>query len=159
MEFKLCDNFKINRLNCCTKGDTLTAEDFTLIKTKHKKYNNLVPSNHDYIFLKVLDNGEIISVVGKLLPYFGLKSKDLLGKPLNKITKCQPLFNDYIEPLFLACMEKNSAYQFDFELKGQKFSCSLFPCSIPVDITSVDIVIRPSHDVLTAGEKDSFILE
>ena len=159
MEIKLCDNFKINKLVCCIKNkEVLTEADFKLIKTKHKKYKQLVPKHTDYIFLKILDTGEIISVVGKLLSFFNLKSKHLLHKFINDIDKCSSLFSEFISPLFDSCLEKNLAYQFDFELKNKRFSCSLYPCSIPDEITSVDIVIRYSHNILT-GDTSKFILD
>ena len=117
-----------------------------------------MPRNYDYIFLKVLDTSQIISATGKLLNFFNLKDKDLIGKKLEEVKKCQPLFADYIEPLFNSCLENNLAYQFDFEVREKKFSCTLYPCPIPQDIVSIDIVIRPSHNYLTTKEKDEFIL-
>ena len=159
-EFKLCDKFEIKKNICCIKKTThLSESDFKLIKTKHKKYQKLVPAYHDYIFLKVLDNQEIISAVGDLLKFFKLKEKDLVGKLLNDVTKCQILFNDFILPLFESCLENNSAYQFDFEVSNRKFSCSLYPCYIPDDIASVDIVIRHSHHALNETNKEQFKIE
>jgi len=158
-EIKLCDSFKINRIFCCSKKNkVLSEDDFKLIKTKHKKYKKLVPKNYDYIFLKVLDDSKIISATGKLMSFFTLKEKDLLDKKLEDVKKCQPLFSEYIEPLFNSCLENNLAYQFDFEVKEKKFSCSLYPCHIPNDIVSIDIVIRPSHNYMTNREKNQFIL-
>lgn len=158
-EFKICDSLKINKIFCCTKNNIpLSEEDFKLIKTKQKKYKKLVPRNYDYIFFKVLDTGQIISVSGKLMNFFDLKEKDILYKNLEEVKKCQPLFCEYIEPLFYSCLENNLAYQFDFEIKERKFSCSLYPCPIPNDIVSIDIVIRPSHNYLTNKDKEDLIL-
>lgn len=160
LEFKLCEKFEIKKNICCIKkSETLTESDFKLIKTKHKKYPKLVPSHHDYIFLKVLNNHEIISVVGDLLKFFKLKTKDLMGKTLDSVSKCQPLFSDFILPLFESCLTNVSAYQFDFEVLNKKFSCSLYPCYIPDDIASVDIVIRPSHHTLTNKNKERFKID
>lgn len=159
-EFKLCDKFEIKKNICCIKkNESLADTEFKLIKTKHKKYPKLVPVNREYFFLKVLDNQEIISVVGDLLKFFKLKPKDLLHQTLSEISKCQPLFNDFILPLFESCLENDSAYQFDFEVKDKKFSCSLYPCYISNDISSVDIVIRPSHNTLTKDSNDQFKIE
>ena len=161
IEFKLCDKFEIKKIICCLqKSENLTEEDFKLIRTKQTRYPRLVPRNHEYIFFKVLDTGEIISVVGKLLPFFKLKSKDLLHKNLTDICKCQPLFAEFIEPLFKSCLEKSSSYQFDFEVKNKKFSCSLYPCYIAEDIASVDIIIRHSHNSLADNtNNDQYILD
>lgn len=159
LEFKLCEKFEIKKISCCMrKKEILTEEDFKLIKTKHKKYQKLIPKNHEYLFLKVLDSGYIISSVGELLNFFKLKPKDLNNKSLEEVSKCQPLFNDFIQPLFESCLEKEQAYQFDFEVKNKKFSCSLYPCYIPDDIASVDIVIRPSHHAILNKNNDRFIL-
>jgi hypothetical protein len=160
IKVNICPNFKIGKIkfNFCTeKKEQFTEADFKLIKTKHKKYKQLVPKNNNYIYLKVLDTGEIISVIGHLLPFFNLKSIHLLKKHLNDIDKCAALFSEFIHPLYESCLEKNLAYQFDFELKTKRFSCSLYPCSVAEEITSVDIVIRYSHNVLT-NDTSKFIL-
>ena len=160
VEFKICDNFKIGKIKfnfCGGKKEQFTEADFKLIKTKHKKYKQLVPKNNNYIYLKVLDTGEIISILGGLLPFFNLKSKYLLKKQLGAVDKCTVLFSEFISPLYESCLEKNLAYQFDFELKNKRFSCSLYPCSIGDEITSVDIAIRYSHNILT-NDTSSFIL-
>jgi hypothetical protein len=160
LEFKLCEKFEIKKIICCIKKtERLTESDFKLIKTKHKKYPELVPVHHNYIFLKVLSSHEIISAVGDLLKFFKLNIKDLVGKTLIDVSKCQPLFSDFILPLFESCLENDSAYQFDFEVGDKKFSCSLYPCYIPGDIASTDIVIRPSHHALTKLNKNEFKID
>lgn len=159
VEIKLCDNFKISKLTCCPKkSSSFTDEDFKLIKAKQKKYHNLIPRKEDYIFLKVLYSGEIIAAVGKLLDAFHLKKEDLINKNLEDVSKCQVLFSDYIEPLFYSCLEKELAYQFDFKIKQKHYSCSIYPCSIPEEISSVDIVIRPSHNTEIENNTDKFAL-
>lgn len=159
IEIKLCDSFKISKLSCFPKQScSFSEQDFKLIKTKQKKYTNLIPKKEDYIFLKVLHGGEIISAVGKLLNLFKLKQQDLINKNLEDVSKCQVLFSDYIEPLFYSCLDNGVAYQFDFKIKNKYFSCSLYPCSLPDEISSVDIVIRPSHNTEVETNTDKFIL-
>lgn len=163
LEFKLCENFKISKIICSCKKtpEPIVETDLKLIKTGHKKYKELVPKSKKYIYLKILDTGEIISVIGKLITFFNLKTKDLLHKKLGDIEKCSILFSDFISPLFDSCVEKNLAYQFDFELKKKRFSCSLYPCQIPEEedilISSVDIVIRYSHNIIST-DTNKFIL-
>ena len=158
LEINMCKNFKINRVSfCVNKRERLTREDFKLIKGKHRKYKKLVPNHKEYIFLKVLDTGKIISAIGNLLKTFKLKEKDLVNKNFEEIEECSTLFLDFIEPLFNSCLENETAYQFDFTLKDKKYSCSLYPCPIP-DIVSVDIVIRPSQNAMVDKDTSKFVL-
>jgi len=158
LEINMCKNFRINKVNfCVNKKEKLTSEDFKLIKSKQRRYKKLVPNHKEYIFLKVLDNGMIISAVGKLLATFKLKEKDLINKHFDGLNQCRSLFLDFIEPLFNSCLEKGIAYQFDFLLKEKKYSCSLYPCPIP-DIVSVDIVIRPSQNTVVDNNTEKFEL-
>ena len=159
LEVNFCKSIKINKLNFCIKSKSkLNEEEFKLIKSKHRKYKKLVPSNNEYMFLKVLDNGMIISAVGELLKFFQLKTKDLVNKYISDLEKCQVFFDDFICPLFYSCLENKTAYQFDFEIKNKKFSCSLYPCPIPEEILSIDIVIRPSTNHISDKNTDSFVL-
>lgn len=157
-EFKFCDKFEIKKITFCSKKTNQINEyDFKLVKANHKKYASLIPRNNNYIFFKVLVTKEIISVNGNLMSFFSFKEKDFKGKTLGEIKKYQMLFTDFIEPLFDSCLEKDSAYQFDFELKNKKFSCSLYPCYIPnSSIASVDIIIRYSQHSIITKNKDQF---
>lgn len=148
--FKLCDNFKVSNLVCsCCRKDKRSKEDeieFELVSNEEKKYHNLIPANDKYIYLKILDTTEIIAVGGELLSIFNLTSKDLINMKTDEITKCKDFFNDYLTPLIRSCIDDGEAYEFDFStnIHSHIFTCSLYPCSIPEKINSVDIVIRYS---------------
>jgi hypothetical protein len=136
----------------------MKREDFELLKTNKKKFNNLVPSHDEYLFIKILNDGRIISIVGGLGKFFSMNSKNFLNKKLSDVKKNHILFNDFIEPLFNACIPEASAYQFDFMTKDKKFSCSLYPCLMPGELSSVDIVIRPLKSIAIA-DIHQYILE
>lgn len=156
-QISLCQEFNLftKFINCCRKNkDNNSEEDFRLIKTIPKKYIELVPRYHDYIYLKILKSGKIISVSGGLLKFFNLKTKDLLNINLNEIRKCTILFEEYIGPLFESCLEKNISYQFIFKFKKKIFSCSLYPCWVPDKLCSIDIVMRPYQNTINNNEDD-----
>ena len=148
--FKICEELKISNLNCvcCKKKIKNSNLRFSLISNEEKKYTNLIPNNKEYIFLKILENREIIAVSGDLINQFGLKPKDLLTKKIQEIEKCKELINDYIGELFDSCLEEGEAYEFDFStnIHSNIFTCSMYPCSIPGRISSVDVVIRYSKE-------------
>jgi hypothetical protein len=162
IEFKFCENIKLsNTFFCCRKKKVTNEEDeeeVILIKTVHQKYQELLPRNKKYIFIKILKNNEIIFVKGKLLAFFNLEINDFKNKQLINIIKLQQLFIDYINPLFLTCVKNNLTYQFDFQYKNKKFSCSFYPCLVLNKVCSVDIIIRNSQHTFNSTNISQFVI-
>jgi hypothetical protein len=151
--FRLCEKmkFKLTFSFCARKNEEIQYEEeeesIILLNAHHKNYTSFVP-NTNYLFLKILSNEKIIAVSGDLLEFFDLKTEDLLYKKINYIIKRQDLFIDCIEPLFCSCLKQKLTYQFDFEFKNRKFSCSIYPCLVLKKLLSVDIVIRNSQNII-----------
>ena len=98
--FKCCDNFNIKKMFFSCKGSKKKKEKkkkhkcnllFDLVDSTPKKYNNLVPPEN-FLYLKILKNGKIISISGDYLEEFNLKKEDLLNKKLENIKCCTELF-------------------------------------------------------------------
>jgi len=161
IEFKFCENIKLSNTFFCCKKKKVTNDDddeIILIKTVHQKYQELLPRNKNYIFIKILKNNEIIFVKGELLSFFNLLEEDFKNKNLGNINKQQQLFIDYINPLFLTCVKNNLTYQFDFQYKNKNFSCSFYPCLILNKVCSVDIIIRKSQHTFNSTNISHFVI-
>ena len=55
---KCCDTFSISKvfLSCKRKEPDNNELTFELIESSHKKFDDLIPSNQDYLYLKILNN-------------------------------------------------------------------------------------------------------
>ena len=163
VNIKCCDTFSISKIFfSCKKKEIDTNElTFELIESPHKKFDDLILSNQDYLYLKILKNKKIISVEGNYIKKLFMTKEDLLNKKLDSINKCSELFGEYILPLFETSIENGEAYQFDFKtsIENKIMACSLYPCSIPGAIASVDVVIRNSPPIKNKLKLDSFVIE
>ena len=58
-------------------------------------------------------------------------------------------------------IKKGEAYQFLFNTTQDEnpLVCSLYPCSIPGSISSVDIVVRQPQDIIEKSRISDFILK
>jgi len=154
----ICENFNISKLNCiCRKNkedDHICPNEieFDLIKSEKKRYSELIPNEDNYLYLKIIKNETIIALSGETFLELPFEEKDVINKKLSEIKIYPVFFIDYIRPLFLTSMEKGEAYQFDFRtnITERLLTCSIYPCSMPGAISSCDIVIRYSHQVLNS---------
>lgn len=166
--FKCCDNFNIKKMFFSCKGSKKKKKKkdknkcnvlFDLVDSTPKKYNNLVP-HENFLYMKVIKNGKIISVSGDYLEEFDIKKHDLLNKKLNHVDCCFELFSDYVQPLFEECLKNSESYQFNFKTNQSNtvYSCSLHPCNIPEQVASVDVVFRHSHQKINKKRMSKYIL-
>lgn len=164
--FNICQNFKIGKLICNCKSnnehDTINPRDvdFELIKSNQIKFDNLIPSNDDYLFFKINSDETIISVAGNGFEEMPLKNEDILNKKLKHLTIYKIFFQDYIRPLFMDSINKGEAFQFEFltNITDRKFICSLYPCSMPNVISSCDVVIRHNHGSIGRDDIRDYVL-
>lgn len=164
-----CDNLNINSLSCRCSKNQLEEEDvtrhgiitFTLVNIEQRKFNNLIPDNENYIYMKILSNEVIFNASSKPFIEMPLESNEIVGKKILEVEKYPILFADYIRPLFLASIENGKSFQFTFHtnINDRLLSCNMYPCSIPLkNINSCDIVIRYSHHGITGNDISKFIL-
>ena len=158
LEVKICERFKINKLTCfeCKKLTNVSEKDFKLVRQKQRRYKNLIPYDGNYAYLKVLYDGNILAYAGNIFKKFGI-SKKILQKSMNDLRKSHILFREYIGPVFEQMLKDSEAYQFDFKVKDEGYSCCLYPCPIVSESISVDIVIRISQHITTDEIKDFLI--
>ena len=148
-----CYNFNISKLNCNCKNteneEDIKPEDveFTLKESEKICYNDLLPINEEYMYIKILKNEKIIALIGDPLIEIPLEPEDIINKKLTDVTVFSTLFIDYIRPFFLNAVDRGEAYQFIFQtnITHRNIVCSIYPCSVPGAITSCDIVLRYSH--------------
>jgi len=161
----LCQNFTISKLSCgCSKqkendGEINPSEvEFTLIETKRISYTELIPNNDNYTYLKILKDEKIVAISGEFLLEMPLKKEEILDKKLYEINIYPVFFIDYIRPLFLNAIDKGEAYQFAFHtnITSRNITCSIYPCSLPGNISSCDVVIRYNHQVITDRSISNF---
>ena len=105
------------------------------------KFKDLLPSNGNYMYLKVLNNGKILISRGKFVKtLFNLKNIE------NKFISDVKIefFNDYIDALLEKVKEDHTAYQFNFQYKDDiiLYSCSIYPCMVYEECKSFDIIVR-----------------
>lgn len=163
--FKFCDNFKISRLIFnCNRGSYETDElEFHLLKQKGDQYafTSMLPESNNYLYLKVDELGKIISIEGDYTTRFGIKRKHFIRTYLEEAPYLTEFFIDFIKPLHDRSINKGEAYQFLFNTSQDEnpLVCSLYPCSIPGNISSVDIVIRQPQNVIEKSRINDFILK
>ena len=119
-------------------------DDIMLVKCDGRHtFEDFLPSKDDYLYMKVLSNGKIISVKGKYLwKIFKLTKRKVKNKPLLDINR--EFFKDYLQVLLQKAKDENSAYQFGFQYKDdlEVILCSIYPCMVYEECKSFDIVIR-----------------
>lgn len=162
--FKLCDNFRISRLifNCNGRRNTEDLE-FHLLNQDEKKYSfsNILPESNNYLYLKIDKNGKVISIEGDYMKKFKLKRQKIIKKYLEEIDTVPQFFIDFVKPLQEMSIEKGEAYQFLFNSNHDEnpLVCSLYPCSIPGHVSSVDVVVRQPQDIIERDRMNNFILK
>ena len=184
--FKCCDNFNISKMlfSCKGKGkgkgegknknknknknnkrDSFCEEEdacvFNLVKSEHTTFKDFIPpTSKNYMYLKILSSGKIISMSGDYYKKLLMKPEEIINKKISSLTTGKTLFVDFITPLFEACVKNSEAYQFNFKCSdnGKTMSCSLYPCPIPGSISSVDVVIRNNKEALNIVDPNDFII-
>lgn len=162
----ICENFNISKLNCnCRKNNEPEhicphEVEFELIKSEQKRYSELIPTDDNYLYLKIIKNETVIALSGETFLEMPFEESDILNKKISEIKIYPVFFIDYIKPLFLTSMEKGEAYQFDFRtnITERLLTCSLYPCSMPGAISSCDIVIRYAHQAISRTRISEFAL-
>lgn len=136
-------------------ASTRKDEIIVLVENEQIQFENLVPKHLEYLYLKILKNKKILFAFGKLMDNFGMTDEDFNGIDICSISKYSELFGGCICPLISKTLDQGTAYQFCFKLGSSKrlFCCSIYPCYIPEQISSVDCVIRP----VISGFKPSLI--
>lgn len=165
----ICENFKISKLACICKNNkeedeispSTEIEFYLLAGGDKRKFNDLIPSNDNYLFFKINNDETVISISGESFIEMPLNKEDILNKKLKNIEIYHIFFQDYIRPLFLNSIIKGEAYQFDFKtnITSKKMSCCIYPCSIPGMISSCDVVIRYNHDTIDHGRVSEFTIK
>ena len=120
-------------------------DDIILVKSDNIfKFKNLVPQNKEYMYLKVLNNGKILTAKGNFLKSI-FKLKNVENKNIYDI-KIE-FFNDYLNALLDKVREEHCAFQFNFQYKEDitLYSCSIYPCMVYDDCKSFDVVIRKNN--------------
>lgn len=163
-ELNICP-FKFNNgkfIFCRTKEKDdeppkILDKDFRLIKRRQRRYKNLIPYDGNFAYLKILFDGNILCYTGyDLLESFGVQ-KEYLSKSLNDAKKCHILFREYIGPVFEECIKDGEIYQFDFSVNDEEYSCCIYPCPLPMEYISVDVVIRLSQHITSEEIKDFIV--
>ena len=159
----LCNNFKISKIFFfCGRNKESSDLEFELIKQdENLGFHNLLPESDNYLYMKVDKYEKVIAVEGEYLKKFKMKRCDILNEYIYNIRKNQIFFLDFIKPLLEMSLEKGEAYQFMFKINTEKQNlvCSLYPCYIPDNITSVDIVIRSPQAIKSDRNLPSFIIQ
>lgn len=120
-------------------------DDIVLVKSDNiYKFKDLLPTNRDYMYLKVISNGKILISRGKFVKTI-FKLRNIEKKFISDL-KIE-FFNDYIDALLEKVKYENSAYQFNFQYKDNimLYSCSIYPCMVYEECKSFDIIIRKNH--------------
>lgn len=120
-------------------------DDIVLVKSDNiYKFKDLLPTNRDYMYLKVISNGKILISRGKFVKTI-FKLRNIEKKFISDL-KIE-FFNDYINALLEKVKYENSAYQFNFQYKDNimLYSCSIYPCMVYEECKSFDIIIRKNH--------------
>lgn len=158
MNFNCCESINISSINFNCGRESGEEIEFNLInqESKQYKFDNLLPDNDKYLYIKILKNGKVICLEGGLIKVFHMKKKDILDVYLKDIKTQKEFFLDFISPLFEISIEKGDSFQFMFTNSKieEELVCSIYPCCIPGDkITSIDIVVRsPKNKILNTGK-------
>lgn len=119
-------------------------DDIMLVKCNGRHtFVDFLPSSEDYMYMKVLSNGKIISAKGRYLrKIFRLYKRNVKNKSLLDINR--EFFNEYLATLLQKAKDENSAYQFGFQYKDdlELILCSIYPCMVYEECQSFDVVIR-----------------
>lgn len=134
-------------------------DDIILVRCSGRHtFIDLLPTTEDYMYMKVLSNGKIISVKGKYLwKIFRLTKRSVKNKAVVDINR--EFFNEYLATLLQKVKEESSAYQFGFQHKDdlEVILCSIYPCMVYEDCQSFDIVIRKIGSRSRSEELKQFI--
>ena len=117
--------------------------DINLIRSERTLlYDSLVPTN-DFLYLKILDTGRILISTGNISKsVFNKSNKWFTSKNLVDIN--MEFFSDYILNMLQRVTEDQSAYQFNFQHKGNvmTYVCCIYPCMAYDQCKSFDVIIR-----------------
>lgn len=162
-EVNICPlKFNISKFICCKKNaddeNRITDADFKLVKRKQRRYKNLIPYDGKFIYIKLLFNGDILCYKDgdDLLKKLGI-DEEKLKKNIHELEITYVLFREYIGPVFQQCLKDRQIYQFDFIATKVDYSCCVYPCPMPNNGISVDVVIRHSQHI-TSDEIKDFVL-
>ena len=120
-------------------------DDIVLVRSDNIfKFKDIVPSNKEYMYLKILNNGKIFLTKGNFL-YSIFKLKKIENKGVSDVNR--EFFNDYLSNLLEKVKEENTAYQFNFQYKDEiiLYSCSIYPCMVYEECKSFDIIVRKNN--------------
>lgn len=136
------------------------GEPITLIETEQIHFESLLPTHPEYLYLKILKNRVVLCATGGLMDDLQMIDKDFIGVDLCLIGKNTELFGGCICPLVSKTLDQGTAYQFCFKLGSSErlFCCSIYPCSIPGQISSADCVIRPVINGFRPSLIEKFVL-
>ena len=153
LNLSCCQNLNFSKFSFCknkpkTESSSLPiGKTITLVESDHIKFDSLLPDHKDYILIKILRNEKIVSAEGDFMNDLGMEKSDFIENTLSSLAKNRELFGDFIFPLFKKINETGLMYQFCFKVDNnpRPMCCSLYPCSTPGLIASVDCVIRPAR--------------
>ena len=117
--------------------------DIVLVKSDNiYKYKYFIPSNNEYMFLKILSTGRILLSKGTYLKSLFKLKHSLEEKNLIDI-KIE-FFNDYLYNIIEKIKQDHTAYQFSFQYKDKldMFTCSVYPCLVYDECKSFDVIVR-----------------
>ena len=156
LHLHLCENFSIKQI-LLGWAKKKKKEKYSLVEKHLIIYEELIPIDEDYMYLKVLKNEIIISLNGNLMNFFNIKKNTYINKKISKIKKDNELVDEYLFPLFVDCIEDGEIYQFVVKFNDDElYSCTLYPCFLnSLDISSVDIIVRKYKHTM---DKDKFKL-
>jgi hypothetical protein len=166
LNFKLCENFSISQIICCRRKkkkkneEDILGKSVTLMDLETIMFDSLLPSHNEYLYLKILENGVIISVEGDFMSDIDMEKTDFIGKNISSLEKNTELFRTYITPIFKRVLERNIPYQVCFKLNSQArvFCCTIHPCTVFNSVSSVDCIVRPAVFSVSKDEIDQFAI-
>lgn len=96
------------------------------------------------IYIKILKNGTIFNIKGKLkdIPY---SSKKIENYNFDNVKEHYIFFNEFIKPVFDIVSKENESYQFSFktDISKKLLVCNIIPCiDSKGNFWSCDILIR-----------------
>lgn len=167
-----CKEFNLTSLICCKQGGKTTSPTpsptpsmsfslgkvITIVDSPQVKFENLIPSHKEYLYLKILSNYTVISLSGELLDDLDMTISDILGKTICEIKRNGQLFKECICPLLTQSIKTGDIYQFCFTIDATPriITCTIYPCPTPEGIHSADCIIRPSEKMIDRDDLDRF---
>lgn len=138
----------------------LLREPIVLVENEQIHFESMLPNHTEFLYLKILNDKKILAIAGGLIGDLKMDKDDLIDKDVCSVEKNQELFADFICTLVSRSLENGTAYQFCFKIgsSGRILCCSIYPCSIPGFVSSVDCIIRLVIEGFRPSLIDKFIL-